>query len=122
MFKQLIVWGSINGFLAVALGAFGAHGLAGKVSEHMLDNWNTAVQYQMFHAGALFVAAFISTKMNDERKICSAAWAFLIGIFLFSGSLYVMAPTGITKLGMITPFGGVSFLVGWVLLALAVKK
>lgn len=122
MFKQLIVWGSINGFLAVALGAFGAHGLAGKVSEHMLDNWNTAVQYQMFHAGALFVAAFISTKMNDERKIRSAAWAFLIGILLFSGSLYVMAPTGITKLGMITPFGGVSFLVGWVLLALAVKK
>ncbi|WP_062200243.1 DUF423 domain-containing protein [Massilibacterium senegalense] len=122
MYKQLIVWGSINGFLAVALGAFGAHGLSGKVSEHMLDNWNTAVQYQMFHAGALFVAAFVSTKMNDERKIRSAAWAFLIGILLFSGSLYVMAPTGITKLGMITPVGGVSFLVGWVLLARAVKR
>lgn len=122
MFKKLIVWGCINGFLAVALGAFGAHGLADKVPERMLENWNTAVQYQMFHAGAIFVAAFVATKIKNEKRVQGAAWAFLIGILLFSGSLYVMAPTGMTKLGMITPFGGVSFLVGWVLLALAVTK
>lgn len=113
--KFLMVFAAINGFLAVALGAFGAHGLEGKVSEKALGAWEKAVTYQMFHATALFIVGFIATRIETVSVIWAGIF-FSIGIVLFSGSLYLYAATGVKQLAMITPFGGVFFLVGWVIL------
>ena len=97
-----IVVGALNGLLAVALGAFGAHGLAGRVGEKELAAFNTAASYHMSHATAN-----------------AAGGAFLTGILLFSGSLYFLGATGSRALVLITPIGGLAFLAGWLLLALA---
>lgn len=113
--KILLVFGAINGFLAVALGAFGAHGLEGKISEKALGAWEKAVHYQMFHVLALFIVGVIATKIETVSIIWAGIF-FAIGIVLFSGSLYVYAATGVKQLAMITPFGGVFFLIGWVVL------
>ncbi|MFS0863046.1 DUF423 domain-containing protein [Fredinandcohnia sp. 179-A 10B2 NHS] len=120
--KLFVILGAVNAFLAVALGAFGAHGLEGKISEKYLKTWNTAVQYQMFHAIGLFVVGFLADKFPQTNLITSAGWSMLIGIILFSGSLYVLSTTGIKVLGAITPLGGVAFLIGWVLLGVAASK
>lgn len=94
-------------FLGVSLGAFGAHGLAERLAETgRADNWNTATLYLFVHGLGMFGIALTSPR-------ALAYWFFLAGIVLFSGSLYVLALTNITKLGMITPFGGVAFLIGW---------
>ena len=94
-------------FLGIALGAFGAHGLAERLSETgRVDNWETATFYHLIHALAMFALSLHS------RRALGYYW-FLAGILLFSGSLYLLAVTGVTKLGAITPLGGVSFLVGW---------
>lgn len=94
-------------FLGISLGAFGAHGLPDRLAETgRAANWETATFYHLIHALALFVIA-----LRPGRAL--GFWWFVAGIILFSGSLYVLAVTGITKLGAITPFGGVSFLVGW---------
>ena len=110
--------GAANGFLAVAAGAFGAHGLRSRVSERMLEVFETGARYQMFHALALLALAWVASQREGVAD--AAGWAMLCGIVLFSGSLYAMALTGVTKLGMVTPIGGVGFLVGWVLFARAV--
>ena len=120
--KILLLIGAINGFLAVALGAFGAHGLEGRLSEKMLATWEKAVQYQMFHAIGLFIVAFLADKFSQVSLITTAGWSLLVGIILFSGSLYVLSVTGIKILGAITPLGGVAFLLGWVLLMVAAVK
>jgi uncharacterized membrane protein YgdD (TMEM256/DUF423 family) len=120
--KLFLILGAIHAFLAVALGAFGAHGLEGKISEKYLKTWNTAVQYQMFHAIGLFIVAFLTDKLAQTNLIVTAGWSLFIGILLFSGSLYVLSVTGIKVLGAITPLGGVAFLVGWVLLIVAAVK
>ncbi len=122
MMQTFIILGAINGFLAVALGAFGAHGLEGKISAKMIETWQTGVTYQMFHAGGLFVVAFLADKLGGNAMLNWSGWLMLIGIILFSGSLYVLSTSGIKVLGAITPFGGVAFLAGWVLLALAAYK
>ncbi|HEY4416304.1 MAG TPA: DUF423 domain-containing protein [Verrucomicrobiae bacterium] len=101
------------GFLAVVLGAFGAHGLKNVLAQHGTTAiWEKAVLYHFIHAVMLFILA--------ERKTVPmiAWWGFLIGIVVFSGSLYLLAVTGILQLGMITPIGGVAFLVGWTCLFL----
>lgn len=119
--KFIMLFGAINGFLAVALGAFGAHGLEGKISEKALNAWEKAVTYQMFHAIALFIVGIISTKIET----ISITWAgifFAIGIVLFSGSLYAYATTGIKQLAIITPFGGVFFLIGWIILGYVIVR
>jgi|SRR5690625_1480801 len=108
-----LVLGAINGFLAVALGAFGAHGLEGKLTENMLKTWEKAVNYQMFHTMALLVVGLMLFKVN-VTGLKVAGWLFLIGIILFSGSLYFYSTTGISSLAMITPFGGMTFLIGWI--------
>lgn len=113
--KFFMIFGAINGFLAVALGAFGAHGLEGKISEKALGAWEKAVNYQMFHTLALFVVGFLATKI-ETLSITWAGIFFAIGIVLFSGSLYTYAASGVRQLAMITPFGGVCFLIGWVIL------
>jgi len=119
--KLFLLFGIINGFLAVALGAFGAHGLEGKISEKMIAIWEKAVTYQMFHATALLATGLLMMKYQ-LTSISAAGWAFLIGIILFSGSLYIYAISSVKFFAIITPFGGVAFLVGWVLLAIAVLR
>ena len=114
-----IILGSVNGFLAVALGAFGAHGLTQTLQANdRVATWETAVSYQMYHALALFVVAWIASE--TATPLTQAAGGCLMGgIVIFSGSLYVLSITNITRLGAITPIGGVLFLIGWVLLAIA---
>ena len=113
--RLLVAIGAINALLAVALGAFGAHGLQGMLSEKALQTWHTGVDYQGYHAlGILLIAALASAFDHIEK----AAWWLLAGIVLFSGSLYLLALTGIKTVGMITPVGGVCFLIGWGILAL----
>ena len=119
--KIFIILGAINGFLAVALGAFGAHGLEGKISDHYLNVWQKAVQYQMFHAGGLLVIGLLGLKISGSM-INWSGWLMFIGILLFSGSLYILAVSGIKVLGAITPLGGVAFLVAWVLMIIATYK
>lgn len=110
--------GALCGLLTVSLGAFGAHGLKGRVASDLLANWHTAASYLGMHAGAILVCGLVLLRFREAKLIRGAAWAFLIGVALFSGSLFVMTLTGIRQLGMITPVGGVSLLVGWTLLAL----
>ena len=108
------------GFLAVALGASGAHGPVHDklVAAGELAHWETAVQYHLPHA----VVLLLLTLLASTKPLMVWAWRmFFVGILLFSGSLYVLAYTGITKLGAITPFGGLSFMIGWVLIAMSAK-
>lgn len=104
---------AVFGFVGVAMGAFGAHGLKDILSDHLLDVYKTAVNYQMWHALALGLIAV----MPPHSLLRWAGWAFVTGIVLFSGSLYLLAMLNVTWLGMITPFGGVAFLSAWGLLA-----
>jgi|SRR5699024_4909204 len=120
--KTFIIIGAINAFLAVALGAFGAHGLEGKISDKYLANWQTAVQYQMFHATGLILLGVIGRNIAPSSLLSTSGWLMLIGIILFSGSLFILSVTGISKLGMITPLGGVAFLTSWVLLIIFAWK
>ncbi|MFD3446769.1 DUF423 domain-containing protein [Microbacteriaceae bacterium 4G12] len=120
--KLFFLLGCISAFLSVALGAFGAHGLEGKISAKMLEVWKTGVTYQMFHAGGLFVTAFLLGKLQQSSLVSTAGWFFVVGIVLFSGSLYALSTSGIKVLGAITPLGGVAFLTGWVLLGVAAVK
>lgn len=119
--KLFLILGVINGFLAVAFGAFGAHGLEGKISEKAIGIWEKAVTYQMFHTMALLVTGLLLAKFQSGG-ILWAGWMFFVGIVLFSGSLYVYSTTGITAFALITPLGGVAFLAGWVLLGYTVIK
>lgn len=108
---------ALMGFLAIALGASGAHGAVHDklVAVGKMANWETAVQYHLPHAVVLLLLA-------GRRPLLVWAWRlFFVGILLFSGSLYVLAYTGITKLGAITPLGGLSFMTAWVLIAMSAK-
>ncbi len=124
MQKQFFLWGGFFGFSGVALGAFGAHGLKKILSPEMLAVFETAVRYQMYHAFALCVIAFLADR-SGQRFAKFSGFAFITGIILFSGSLYAMALSEVRMLGFITPFGGISFLLGWLfffLSALKIKK
>lgn len=120
--KKFTIFGAVNGFLSVALGAFGAHILEGRVSEYGMDIWDKAVTYQMSHALALLFVALLVSKYGLQPLLKWAGYAFLFGIVIFSGSLYILALTKVGMLGAITPIGGVSFLVGWVLVVQSVLK
>lgn len=112
----------INGFLVVALGAFGAHGLKTLIAPEAMQFWHTGVRYQMFHVvGLLACAFFVSTgeaKPHAERWAVVAAYLFLMGMVFFSGSLYLLALTQKSWLGMCVPIGGFFFLLGWASLAI----
>ena len=117
---------AVNGFMAVAMGAFGAHGLKKQLAAlpdmaQRLEWWETAARYQMYHALALGLLAVLATRVNWSG-ITAAGWAFQLGILVFSGSLYVMTLSGWQKLGAVTPLGGLGLLVGWVLLFLAAAR
>ena len=117
MHPSWLFWAAVNGFIAVALGAFGAHGLSSRVTPQRLGNWQTAVQYQMFHVVALIAIAWLIRELGPLPLLRVSGRLFLAGILLFSGSLYVLVLTEQRWLGMVTPVGGVCFLVGWALLA-----
>ena len=108
---------ALAGFLGVGFGAFGAHGLRGRLSSEMLAVFETAVRYQMYHALALLLTAAAIGRIGDARLLVIGGWFFVAGIVLFSGSLYALALTGIPMLGAVTPFGGLAFLIGWACLA-----
>lgn len=108
--------GALFAFLGVAAGAFGAHSLKATLSVEMLAVFETAVRYQMYHAFALFVVGWAGTR-SQRASVRLAGWMFVLGIVLFSGSLYVLTFSGVRWLGALTPLGGVAFLAGWALLA-----
>jgi uncharacterized membrane protein YgdD (TMEM256/DUF423 family) len=119
--RSLIMTGAINMFIAVAAGAFGAHGLKKILGADMLAIWQTAVTYQMAHALGLLAIALLMPRLQSGL----AEWAgvaMLAGIVIFSGSLYVLALSGVRILGAITPLGGVAFLLAWGMLALAAYR
>ena len=109
-------------FLAVALGAFGAHALKARLPAEMAGVWQTAVQYQAWHALALFGLGLLMLHWPERLGLGLVAWLFVAGIVLFSGSLYALALTGARGLGAVTPIGGVAFLVGWAVLAWAIGR
>jgi uncharacterized membrane protein YgdD (TMEM256/DUF423 family) len=119
--KLFITIGACSGALAVMLGAFGAHGLKDRLSEKMLANWMTGVEYHFYHTVALLIVGLLALKFQSGA-LNASGWSFLAGILIFSGSLYVMALTGMTRLGAITPIGGLLFIAGWILLATAAIK
>lgn len=110
--------GAIAGALGVALGAFGAHGLKARVGPDLLDVWDTAARYHLIHAVALLAAAWAGERWPGAAAGV-AAWLFLAGIVLFSGSLYALVLSGVRTFGAITPVGGVCLIAGWLSLALA---
>ena len=121
MDRTFLLAGAVAGLIAVAFGAFGAHGLRGRLSPDMLAVFETGVRYHMYHALALLLTAALASRdaLHGSRAIAAAGWLFIAGIVLFSGSLYALAVTGVTVLGAITPIGGVAFLAGWAALAIA---
>jgi len=110
---------ALSGFLAVALGAFGAHGLKNKLSAPMMDVYQTAVQYQFVHTLALLTVGILFLRFPEQKLLGFSAMAFTFGIVVFSGSLYVLSLSGIKWLGAITPIGGLGFLAAWLLLFVA---
>ncbi len=122
MDKVFFALGAAAAGLAVALGAFGAHGLRGAISADMLANFETGVRYHMYHALGLLAVAFAVTRWPASSLPVVAGWLFVAGIVLFAGSLYVMALTGWRWLGAITPLGGVAFVAGWVCLCIAAAR
>ena len=123
MERQALISAGVLGFLAVALGAFGAHGLKDRLAPladgaQRLEWWNTGAHYQLTHALALGLVAYLATR-STSSAVTVASYAFVVGAVLFSGSLYVMTITGIRVLGAVTPFGGLAFLVGWASIVIA---
>jgi uncharacterized membrane protein YgdD (TMEM256/DUF423 family) len=116
--RLFILIGALMGFLGVALGAFGAHGLRARLGPEMLAVFETGVRYQMYHALALLALGALAPGIAG-RLATVAGWSFTAGIVLFSGSLYLLALTDVRVLGAITPLGGVAFLIGWGCLAYA---
>jgi len=114
--------GALGGLLTVALGAFGAHGLKGRVDPALLANWNTAADYLGLHALALLACGLTLLHRPGAGLVNWAGWAFLIGVCLFSGSLFAMTLTGLRQLGMITPIGGVLLILAWALLAVGAAR
>jgi len=112
MDKTFMLIGSVAALIGVGFGAFGAHGLRGRLSPEMLAVFETGVRYQMYHAFALLITALALARF-DGWLLRTAGWLFTAGIVLFSGSLYALALSGVTVLGAITPLGGVAFLAGW---------
>ena len=122
MHRTFLLIGALAGVVGVTLGAFGAHGLRARLTPDMLGVFETGVRYHMYHALAILGVASVAERLQASRLVLASGWLFLAGIILFSGSLYLLAVTGVRVLGAITPFGGVAFLLGWGCLALAALR
>jgi uncharacterized membrane protein YgdD (TMEM256/DUF423 family) len=115
MDRFFFIVGAIMAFLAVALGAFGAHALKNRLTPDMLDIFEVGVRYHMYHALGLLAVAWATSRW-PESNVTAAGWAFIVGIIIFSGSLYILSMTGMRWFGAITPLGGLAFLIGWAIL------
>ena len=113
--------GALAAMLSVALGAFGAHALKDELSSDMMDVYQTGVQYHMFHAVGILLVALLIDRLPRPKLALWSARLLLVGVVLFSGSLYALALSGVEALGAITPLGGVAFIAGWICLALAAR-
>ena len=120
MAKFYLLAGGVLGFFAVALGAFGAHGLKSRLTEDMLAVFQTGVTYHMSHALALLLAATLMLHWPQSLALKWSAACFLLGVVVFSGSLYLLSVTGLRWLGAITPLGGLTLLLGWAAFVYAV--
>ena len=119
--SRFLFLGAVFAGLAVAAGAFGAHMLRPVLDATMLGAFETGARYQMYHALALCLLAGIAER-NPTLRVAAVGWLFLIGMLLFSGSLYVLALSGVQWVGAFTPFGGAALITGWALLAWTVAK
>lgn len=117
--NRFFLLGCFSAALGVAAGAFGAHGLKNILSPEMLAVYETAVRYQMYHAFGLIVVGILSRLHSENARLVFAGWCFVIGTAVFSGSLYALTLTDTRWLGAITPIGGVAFILGWVMLGIA---
>jgi uncharacterized membrane protein YgdD (TMEM256/DUF423 family) len=118
MDRVFFALGALSGLISVAAGAFGAHALRHRISPEYLTAFETAARYQMYHALALLAAAWVASRSPGALPRW-AAYCFVVGTVLFSGSLYALALTGVRWLGAVTPLGGVAFMLGWICLALS---
>ena len=121
MERVFFVIGAVSALVGVAAGAFGAHGLKGRLDAEMLATFEVGARYQMYHAFALIATAWAQSRWPGTLPT-TGGWLFVAGTLLFSGSLYVLTLTGARWLGAITPLGGLAFLGGWLCLALAAWK
>lgn len=119
--KHFISIAALSAMLATILGAFAAHLLKGQISEYRMNIFQTGVLYQLIHSLALFGVGLLLLQLNKQLIKCSG-WLFLAGIFFFSGSLYLISMLQIKAIGMITPLGGLCFILGWLSLAIGVYK
>jgi uncharacterized membrane protein YgdD (TMEM256/DUF423 family) len=122
MEKVFFVAATIFGALAVALGAFGAHALESRLTASLLQTYETGVRYHFYHVIALVAVVFAINRWPNTNLPVISGWLFIVGILIFSGSLYILALTGIRWLGAITPIGGVAFVAGWLCLAVAALR
>ncbi|MEK8132833.1 DUF423 domain-containing protein [Paenibacillus filicis] len=118
--QTFVMLGSILMFLAVALGAFGAHALKARLTPDKMKVYETGVQYHIAHALGLLLLGLLADRLPEASLIVTGGWFLLAGVILFSGSLYMLSLTGKRIFGPITPLGGVAFLIGWVLVLVAV--
>lgn len=120
--KLFLILGGFNATLVVLLGAFGAHALKARLSTEMLAVYQTGVHYHLFHALGLIAVGLVATQISDSSYLRWSGWLMLVGIILFSGSLYLLSISGLRWLGMITPFGGISFIIAWILFVVSIVK
>jgi uncharacterized membrane protein YgdD (TMEM256/DUF423 family) len=120
--KLFLILGGINAALVVMLGAFGAHGLKAKLTAEMLAVYQTGVHYHLFHALGLLAVGLVASQIADSVWLKWSGWLMLVGIILFSGSLYVLSVSGMRWLGMVTPFGGLAFIAAWIVFVIAIAK
>ncbi|MCH7397228.1 DUF423 domain-containing protein [Belliella sp. DSM 107340] len=114
---------AVLGALAVGIGAFGAHGLEEILTKNgQIDTFETGVKYHFYHTLAIAIVGVLIVNFPKAKHLSSAAFLFLVGIIIFSGSLYTLSLTGITWLGAITPLGGVAFILGWIFLFLGARS
>ncbi len=120
MTRIFLAIAGVLGSLSVIFGAFASHALKDRLSERALEIWETGTKYQMYHALALVLVALLLSHLATESfSLIMAGYAFIVGVFLFSGSLYALSLSGIKWLGAITPVGGVAFILGWICLVVA---
>lgn len=119
---KFTLWGAVFAFLSVILGAFAAHVLNGHISTEQMNVFQTGVQYQMFHAIALIGVGILVHLGFNGKFMHAAGWLFIVGIILFSGSLYALSMMRMTTIGFLTPLGGFSFLIGWICFVVAVAS
>lgn len=120
MAKTLLMVAAISGLLAVVIGAFGAHGLKGRITTDLMAIFQTGVQYHFYHTLALLLVGILMLQFPQISLLKWSGWLFIAGIVIFSGSLYALAITDIKWLGAITPIGGVAFIAGWLTMAIAI--